>query len=58
MFLPISINNIDDSPPFKVTADEICLLFSHLFKINILTKNVNSIPQRRGNEFYVEMSKR
>ena len=58
IFLPISINNIDDSPPFKVTVDEICLLFSDLFKINILTKNINSIPQRRGNEFYVEMSKR
>jgi len=58
VFLPIVINETDDSPPFKVTPDEIRLLFSDLFKINILTKNINSIPQRKGNEFYVEMSKR
>ena len=57
IFLPLNKES-SNNPPYQVTMNDIKRTFSKLFNIIKIETNINSIPQRLGNEVYIEMVKK
>ena len=48
----------DDGPPFGGNIDEYTHTFSKKFKIKILERSFNSIPERNGKELFIKFEKK
>lgn len=48
----------DDGPPFGGNIDEYIHTFSKKFKIKILERSYNSIPERNGKELFIKFEKK
>ena len=57
IFLPLDINTCNN-PPYQVTINDIEEIFCDFFDIIVIETNINSIPRRLKNEFYIEMIKK
>jgi thiopurine S-methyltransferase len=49
---------VAEGPPFGGSIDEYRNIFSKFFKIKILEKSYNSIPDRNGKELFVKFEKK
>ena len=49
---------VAEGPPFGGSVDEYLNIFSKFFKIKIIEKSYNSIPDRNGKELFVKFEKK
>ena len=49
---------VEEGPPFGGSVNEYMNIFSEFFKIKILEKSYNSIPDRNGKELFVKFEKK